>query len=78
MLNFYAPYINYLIAQLEKLASDDAGQSETTEMLIRISLALAIIVVVGGLLYTAITSLGTDVSSDIGGVEWGGADAVSP
>ncbi len=74
MLNFYTAYINYLIAQLENLASDDVGQSETTEMLIRISLALAIIVVVGGLLYTAITSLGTDVSSDIGGVEWGGGE----
>ncbi len=72
MLNFYAPYINYLVAQLNKLAADDAGQSETTEMLIRISLALAIIVVVGGLLYMAITSLGQDVSSDIGGVTWGG------
>ncbi len=72
MLALYVPYINYLVAQLEKLAADDAGQSETTEMLIRISLALAIIVVVGGLLYLAITQLGTDVSNDIGGVEWGG------
>ncbi len=79
MLVYYAPYINYLVAQLNKLAesaqdlaADDAGQSETTEMLIRISLALAIMVVVGGLLYMAITQLGTDVSNDIGGVEWGG------
>jgi len=75
MLALYAPYINYLVALLEKqaqdLAADDAGQSETTEMLIRISLALAIIVVVGGLLYLAITSLGQDVSNDIGGVSWG-------
>jgi hypothetical protein len=78
MLTLYAPYINYLVARLEQfaeqaqdLAADDAGQSETTEMLIRISLALAIIVVVGGLLYLAITHLGQDVSNDIGGVSWG-------
>jgi hypothetical protein len=78
MITYYVPYINHLLARLEQfveqaqdLAADDAGQSETTEMLIRISLALAIIVVVGGLLYLAITSLGQDVSNDIGGVSWG-------
>lgn len=72
MLTYYQPYLNRLAAKLERLAADEAGQSETTEMLIRISLAIAILVVVGGLLYLAITSLGTEVSNDIGGVTWGG------
>ncbi len=68
--NYYQPYLNRLAAVLESLTADDEGQSETTEMLIRISLAVAIIVVVGGLLYLAITSLGQEVSADVGGVGW--------
>ncbi len=72
MYNYYQPYFNRLAAGLERLAADDEGQAETTEMLIRISLAVAIIVVVGGLLYLAITTLGQEVSDDIGGASWGG------
>ncbi len=72
LYNYYQPYLNLLAARLERLADDEKGQAETTEMLIRISLAVAIVVVVGGLLYLAITSLGQEVSSDIGGANWGG------
>jgi hypothetical protein len=76
MLAYYQPYLNRLIALLEgrmaDLVADDEGQAETTEMLIRITLAVAIIVVVGGLLYVAITTLGQRTASDIGGVTWGG------
>ena len=70
MLIYYQPYLKRIAAVLERLADDDEGQGETTEMLIRIALAVAINVVVGGLLYIPITSLGQEVSGDIGGVEW--------
>jgi hypothetical protein len=75
MLNYflYQPYFELAVARLRQLVADDTGQSETTEMLIRISLALAIILVVGGLLYVAITQLGQRVSGDINSASgWGG------
>ena len=75
MLNYilYRLYFDLAVVWLRQLVADDAGQSETTEMLIRISLALAIILVVGGLLYVAITQLGHRVSGDINSASgWGG------
>ena len=69
----FRPYFDLVVTCLCELVADDEGQSETTEMLIRISLALAIILVVGGLLYVAITQLGQRVSGDINSADgWGG------
>ena len=69
----FGPFFDLAVTRLCDLVADDEGQSETTEMLIRISLALAIILVVGGLLYVAITQLGQRVSGDINGADgWGG------
>ena len=69
----FRPYFDLVVTRLCELVADDEGQSETTEMLIRISLALAIILVVGGLLYVAITLLGQRVSGDINSADgWGG------
>ncbi len=69
----FRPYFDLVFTRLCELVADDEGQSETTEMLIRISLALAIILVVGGLLYVAITQLGQRVSGDINSADgWGG------
>jgi hypothetical protein len=67
------PFFDLAVCRLCELMADDEGQSETTEMLIRISLALAIMLVVGGLLYVAITQLGQRVSGDINSASgWGG------
>ncbi len=65
--NYYLPYLNLLAARAERLAGDDRGQAETTEMLIRLTLAVAIIIVVGGLLYMAISAKGSEVAGDISG-----------
>ena len=72
MLNLAVLYLYYFAGELRELRADTRGQSETTEMLIRISLALAIIFAVGAVLYLAITNLGNDVAGDIGGASWGG------
>jgi hypothetical protein len=72
MLNIAVLYLYFFAGELRGLVADDRGQSETTEMLIRISLALAIIFAVGAVLYVAITQLGNDVAGDIGGASWGG------
>jgi hypothetical protein len=69
----FRPFFDLAVSRFCELIGDDEGQSETTEMLIRISLALAIILVVGGLLYVAITQLGQRVSGDINSASgWGG------
>ncbi len=69
--NYYQPYLNLLAARLGRLADDDRGQAETTEMLIRIAFAVAIIALVVGLLFTAISNLGQEVAGDIGGAGGG-------
>ena len=71
MLAYYEPYLNLLAARLGRLADDDRGQAETTEMLIRLTLAVAIIILVGGLLYVAITNKGSEVAGDIRGAGGG-------
>jgi len=71
MLAYYEPYLNLLAARLGRLADDDRGQAETTEMLIRLTLAVAIIILVGGLLYMAITTKGSEVAGDISGAGGG-------
>ena len=67
-LRLYGRYVGVkdgLAGRLRALVADQRGQSGETSMLMRVSLVVAILIVVGGLLYGALTALGVDVAGRI-------------
>lgn len=66
----YAQLRDSALGALHHLVTDQHGQAGETSMLMRISLVVAILLAIGGLIFAALRALGVDVAAKIRNPAW--------
>ena len=66
----YARLRDSAVGAFRSLMMDQHGQAGETSMLMRISLVVAILLAIGGLIFAALRALGVDVAAKIRNPAW--------